>query len=117
VLLARILVRHDRAAIVVSVFCLGMVVLPDATLPLAVASGVFSAAVAFVLLFRYGMLSVAVALFFFFMLGRSPLTFNFSEWYVWRSIFDLAILAALAIYGFYAATAGQSLLGERSLED
>jgi len=117
VLLARILVRNDRVAILVSIVCLGMVVLPDANLPLAIASGIFSASVAFVLLVRYGMLSVAVALFYFFAVGRWPLTFNFSEWYVWRSIFGLSVLAAIAIYGFYAATAGQALFGDRSLED
>ena len=116
-LVARVLTRRDWIAVVVSGICLGMVVLTADNFLVAITAAMLCSAIVYFLLFRFGLLSVAVTLFFFVLLQRSPLTWNFSQWFVWRSLFYMTVLAAIAVYGFLAINAGRSLFLDSGLED
>jgi serine/threonine-protein kinase len=67
-------------------------------------------------LIRFGLLAAVVAQFLSSLLLDFPLTFDFSAWYAVNSLFGLAIVAALAIYGFYVSLAGRSIFREELLE-
>jgi serine/threonine-protein kinase len=107
-LIARVVLRRDWLAAAVSGACLGMVVLPADNFLVAVPAAMICAAIVYFILFRFGLLSVAVALFFYFVLRRWPLTVDFSQWFVWRSVFSMSLLAAIATYAFLSINAGRS---------
>ena len=86
--------------------------LPADNLLIAVPAVLLCAAIVYGLLFRFGLLSVAVTLFFYFVLRRFPLTFDFSQWFVWRSIFSVSVLAGIAICAWLAINAGRPILAE-----
>jgi hypothetical protein len=70
---------------------------------------------AFVVL-RFGLLAVAVAGLVGTLLRLSPVTLDFSRWYAGRSLFTLAIVAALALIGFRLALGKRPVLGMAALE-
>jgi protein kinase-like protein len=109
---ARFIVRRDWPAVVLSGISLGLVVLAADNLLVAVPAVLLCAAIVYSLLFRFGLLSVAVTLFFYFILRRFPLTFDFSQWFVWRSICSLSVLAAIAVYALLAMNAGRPIFAE-----
>lgn len=108
-LLATVVMRHFRVALVFTVVALGFVVLPADNLAIAVPAALVAAVTVFFLLFRFGLLSIVVTLFFFDMLKRTPLTFDFSRWYVWRSMFALAVLTSVAVFAFVAVLGGRPI--------
>jgi hypothetical protein len=82
-------------------------------LPFAVLiAGVF----VFVVL-RFGLLSVAVAGVVAPLLIVSPITLDFSRWYAGRSLFALAFVAGIALYGFRVALGRRPVFGAVALED
>jgi serine/threonine-protein kinase len=109
---ARFLTRRDWLAVVLSGVCLGMVVLPAENLIIAVPAAMLCAVIVYTLLFRFGLLSVAVTLFFYFVLRRWPITFDLSQWFVWRSVFSLSILLGIAIYAWRAMNVGRPIFAE-----
>ena len=111
-LIARVIMRRDWLAVIVSGVSLGMVVLAADNIVLAVTAALLCSVVIYSLLFRFGLLSVALALFFYFVLRRWPLTLDFSQWFVWRSFFSMTLLAAIATYAFLAINAGRSFFAE-----
>jgi serine/threonine-protein kinase len=113
---ARFLMRWDWLAVVVSAVSLGLVELAGDNLIVAVPAAMACAVIVYTLLFRFGLLSVAVTLFFYFVLRRWPVTLDFSQWFVWRSIFSLSILVAIAVYGWLAINIGRSIFSESSDE-
>ena len=115
-LVARVLTRRDWIAVAVSGVCLGLVVLTADNFLVAITAAMLCSAIVYFLLFRFGLLSVAVTLFFFVVLQRWPLTWSYSQWFVWRSIFGVIVLAAIAVYGFVAINAGRSLSFDPGLE-
>jgi ACR3 family arsenite efflux pump ArsB len=60
---------------------------------------------------RFGLLASAVALFVASMCVEVPLTFDAAHWSAAASNSTLAIVAALALYGFYASRAGRPVFG------
>ena len=116
-LIARVLLRRDWLAAAVAGVCLGMVVLPADNLLVAVPAAVVCAAIVYFILFRFGLLSVAVILFFYFVLRRWPLTLDFSQWFIWRSVFSMALLVAIAVAAFLAVNSGRTFSLESTLED
>lgn len=50
-------------------------------------------------------------------LGRLPITTNFTAWYASGFVMYLALLVALAVYGFYTSLAGQKPFGGKFLEE
>lgn len=116
-LIARVLLRRDWLAAAVAGACLGMVVLPADNFLFAVSAAVVCAAIVYFILFRFGLLSVAVTLFFYFVLRRWPLTLDFSQWFIWRSVFSMALLVAIAVAAFLAVNSGRAFSLEPTLED
>ncbi len=115
-LVARVIMRRDWLAVIVSAVCLGMVVLAADNIVLAVTAALLCSLVVYGLLFRFGLLSVAVTLFFYFVLRRWPLTLDFSQWFVWRSVFSMSLLVAIAVYAFLAINVGRSFFVESELD-
>jgi hypothetical protein len=66
---------------------------------------------------RFGLVSLITCLMFFHLWVFFPVTFRFSAWYAPIFLFDLAILMAFALYGFYTSLGGQPLLRGKLLED
>jgi uncharacterized membrane protein YedE/YeeE len=69
---------------------------------------------------RFGLLALVVARFAWGILETMPLTLDVSHWSAAASNWTLAVLIGLALFGFYAARAGQplfgSILGEEGLQ-
>jgi serine/threonine-protein kinase len=66
---------------------------------------------------RFGLLATMAHQLFFFLAMMYSLTTDFSAWYVPSMIFALAVAVGLAVYGFYISLGGQSLFGDRLLND
>jgi hypothetical protein len=115
-LVARVIMRRDWLAVLVSAVCLGMVVLAADNIVLAVTAALLCSVVVYGLLFRFGLLSVAVALFFYFVLRRWPLTLDISQWFVWRSVFAMFLLVAIAVYAFLTINVGRSFFAESDFD-
>jgi hypothetical protein len=62
-------------------------------------------------LFRYGLLALAVALFVDDVTTAVPMTPHLSAWWAGGSNLTMLALAAIAMFGFYASRAGQPLFG------
>jgi hypothetical protein len=77
--------------------------------PIAVAFGLVQAAAIILVFLRFGLLALVFCNFFGHFL-EFPLTTDSSAWYAGTSLFLLLALAALAVYGFRIALAGQPLL-------
>ncbi len=52
---------------------------------------------------RYGLITLTVALYVAFVLNTSAITFDLTVWYADQSLYVLAIVGALAAYGFITA--------------
>jgi hypothetical protein len=72
---------------------------------------------ALLLLVRFGLLALLVALCVNNVLQAYPLTGHFAEWYAQPTILVYVLVTALAVFGFYTATAGKSRLGGISLDE
>jgi len=67
-------------------------------------------------LMRVGLLSLCVAEFVVNVLIDGLPTFDFSRWYAWRGLVEIALVAAIAIFAFKVSLGGKSLFG-KALED
>jgi len=65
---------------------------------------------------RFGLLALVVSRFVWYVLNRVPMTDDFSHWSAVPSNWSLALIVALACFGFHASRAGQPLFG-RLLQD
>ena len=66
---------------------------------------------------RFGLLAVAVGGVVAPLLTNSPITLDFSRWYAGRSLFALAVVVAIALYGFRVALGRRPVFGVAALED
>jgi hypothetical protein len=82
---------------------------------IAAAFGLIQAAALILVFLRFGLLALVFGNFFGHFL-EFPLTADSSAWYAGTSLFLLLVLAALAVYGFRIALAGQPLFSA-SLDD
>jgi hypothetical protein len=73
--------------------------------------GALIATVFLLVLFRTGLLGLAVALGVFRILSAAPLTPDLSRWFAGYGLFALAIVLAVAVYGFWAARGGSVFSG------
>jgi hypothetical protein len=71
---------------------------------------------ALLILIRFGLLPVMVALGINNLLEVSPLTTHLWAWYAGSTIFVFSVILALAIFGFYTSTAGKPRFGGVSLD-
>ena len=115
--LARVLLRRDWVA--------GVAVLTVMIIPaifgerpvLDVITGIIVFGMALVILIRFGLLALVVALVLTNVLQAYPITGHFAEWYAEPTILVFVLILALASFGFYTSTAGKPLFGSVSLDD
>jgi serine/threonine-protein kinase len=67
-------------------------------------------------LVRFGLVSLSAALFATDVVLNAPMTANFSNWFIGATIFVYASIAALGLWAFYTALAGQKLWKEDLFE-
>jgi hypothetical protein len=67
-------------------------------------------------LVRFGLVSLAAALFCTDLIANLPMTANLSNWFAGSTIFGYASIAAIGIWAFYLALAGQRLWKEELFE-
>jgi serine/threonine-protein kinase len=68
-------------------------------------------------LYRYGLLSLFSALFFFHLWVFFPITTEFSAWYAGDFLLALVMLVALASYGFYTSLGDQKVFRGQFLQE
>jgi ABC-type nickel/cobalt efflux system permease component RcnA len=66
-------------------------------------------AIAVLIVFRFGLVPLAIAIFTVDMLSGVPISSDVSTWYMTTSIFALLSVVALAGWGFYHSLGGESL--------
>jgi len=66
-------------------------------------------AIAVLIVFRFGLIPLAVAIFTINMIANLPLTSDFSAWYFVNSMLALLSAVALAAWGFYHSLGGEPL--------
>lgn len=109
VLVARILVRSDRAALCAAAAVSIYLSLPGGqNLPLELVVATPIGVMVIVLLQRFGMLAICVLLITFDLLVWSPLTLDPTRWFAWRSAAAFALPAGLAVWGFLNVLGRQS---------
>ena len=67
-------------------------------------------------LVRFGLVSLAAALFATDVVLNVPTTADFSTWFIGSTIFVYASVAALGVWAFYTSLAGQKLWKEEVFE-
>ncbi len=119
VLILSLVLRRDRLAFAIGWAIVVLVVFLSTggssvidLILIAIGAAIF----VFTPLWRYGLLSM-VSLFFFIGLGDVPIITNFTAWYAIGFVMYLALLVALAVYGFYTSLAGQKPFGGKFLEE
>jgi predicted Ser/Thr protein kinase len=117
IFLLRVLLRSDRlaslAAAVIGATALSLTRESAAGIPFAV----IAAFLAVFCLHRYGLLAMVSAIFLLHLNIFYPVTSDFTAWYAGDFVPALAVVVALAVYGFRTSLAGRPLLRGRLLED
>ena len=108
--LIRLLLRKEWLAVLVALLLVSLFsVLGNGDHPvLHTAFEVVVWGMALLILTRFGLLPLMVALCINNLLEVSPLTAHLSAWYAGSTIFAFSVIGALAIFGFYTSTAGKS---------
>jgi hypothetical protein len=78
--------------------------------------GAIICSIAVMLLIRFGLLALVVALCVNSFLQGYPLTTHLSAWYAGPTVFAFSFILAVAIFGFYTSTVGKPLFGGISLD-
>jgi len=66
-------------------------------------------AIAVLIVYRFGLVSLAVAIFTIDMLANVPFTADFSAWYASTSILALLSVVAIAAWGWYHSMGNETL--------
>ncbi|HET9184275.1 MAG TPA: protein kinase [Candidatus Angelobacter sp.] len=113
----RALLRNRWAvAVAFTVLLTGLQMLSSSHPGLVAASSIVIYGVASFALVRFGLITLAVAVFVANTMLNVPVTLDFSRWYATTAmIIPLAVLA-IAIWGFYTALGGQKLMKDQPLE-
>ena len=116
--LMRVLLRKQWLAVGVSWIVLALVLMAGVWLtPINVALQLLLSALGYVVLLRFGVLALAVALVFDGGLLLAPVTPDFSQWYAWRAVLILLPFVALLLYGFRTALGRQPIFGGGALDE
>jgi hypothetical protein len=85
--------------------------------PVSMLLGVTGASLIVGALYRYGLLALLSAEFFFHVWVFFPITTEFSAWYAGDFVLALVLLVALAAYGFYTSLGDQKVFRASFLQD
>jgi len=113
--LIRLVVRKEWLAVLVMIALLS---LPEvfANNPVQVIFNCLYASIVLLVLIRFGILALTMALCTENLLFFSPLTTHLSAWYAAPTFIVLFVVLAAAIFGFYTSTAGKPLFAGISLD-
>jgi serine/threonine-protein kinase len=116
-LIFRMLLRRTVPAFI-GIVLVGLVLfLPESgSIPAYVASFVFFATVVYFVLFRAGLLAFATTTTVSSLVGELPLTPHPAGWYAGTTLFSLAVILALALYGFWISQAERPMFRDELLE-
>jgi serine/threonine protein kinase len=116
--LIRLVLRKEwlAALVVLLLVCLSPILQGRDHLVVNVTFDVIIWGFALVILIRFGLLPLMVALCINNLLDVYPLTTRLSAWYAEPTIFVFSVILAVAIFGFYTSTAGKPLFGGISLD-
>ncbi|HEY6322614.1 MAG TPA: serine/threonine-protein kinase, partial [Thermoanaerobaculia bacterium] len=114
--LLRTLLRQEWAAAVAWVLLFGLAFPLTADLVSIMGTLIFSSLAVFVMI-RFGLLAVVANLVFVKILQTFPLTTDASAWYAGTSLTGILLMAAMALYGFYASLGGRPIFGGGLLEE
>jgi hypothetical protein len=105
-----VLLRKEwiAASVFVAMFT-GMSALGSSHLAVQVPAHIVVYAVAVLIIYRFGLVSMVCAIFTIDMLANVPFTTDFSAWYMSTSIFALLSVVALAGWGFYHSLGSERL--------
>ena len=116
----RLLFRRDWAAwLAIAILSIWVPLSTAGDVPPAVAI-VEAASIAFInvaVLYRFGLLAVAITIGVSGALTNAPLTLDPSRWYFWQGAFAVALVLGLAIWGFKNVLGRQTLLPAGALEE
>ncbi|HSP13999.1 MAG TPA: serine/threonine-protein kinase [Thermoanaerobaculia bacterium] len=114
----RLVFRREAVAFVVVWISIAMVGLSGGAPLFRFAIGLAALAPGiFYVLLRHGLFALAATVFFRQALLTMPATFDLNAWYSFRSTAILALLIAVAGYGFYTSLAGKPMFGAAMLEE
>jgi hypothetical protein len=117
IFLLRLLLRNQWAAAAGFAILFGvMQSLREDQFWFALAAYMIVYSLAAIALVRFGLVSLAAALFATDVILNVPTTANFSNWFIGSTIFVYASVAALGIWAFYISLAGQKLWKEELFE-
>lgn len=104
----KVLLRKDWLAAVafVALFALPKA-FTSAYLPVELPTEILVYAIAVLIVFRFGLIPLAVAIFTIDMLGNVPFTADLSSWYFSTTILTLLSVVAIAAWGFYHSLGGE----------
>jgi hypothetical protein len=109
-----VVTRSLRVSMIILGALTALAVLGDVPGPLwaRMLFGLMVGAVVLILLFRFGLLALSAAFYAYSFLRRVPVTLDPSAWYFGRSTFAIALLIAIALYGFFISLGGKRWLPE-----
>lgn len=115
-LLLRLLFRRTAAAICGGIVIYGLLGIGAGGL-FDFGVGVIGGSILMMLLFRFGALTTAAALFSYFTLRSAPLTMRIGEPFGRLALMVMLPIAAIAAIGFYITLAGKPMFGAIGVED
>ncbi len=106
----RALVRRPLLAAVIAGLIIAPMVVPRGAHVYTswLAFGLGGVALGVWVMIRYGLVTLTVAVYVASALNTSPITFDLHAWYADQSLYVLAVVAALAAYGFITARSGST---------
>jgi serine/threonine-protein kinase len=111
--LFRSVFRSDAAALAIMVaLATAATLMSTETLPVQIAFAFVTEVLAVLLLWRFGLLALAAAGCLGAAFLYAPLTLDSTSWYFGRSLFYIAMLLGVAVYGFAVSLGGKKLLPE-----
>jgi tRNA A-37 threonylcarbamoyl transferase component Bud32 len=117
IFLLRLLLRNEWLAAAAFVILWSvMKALQDEKFWIAIVAYFVIYSLAAIAVVRFGLISLASAFFLTDFILDSPITGNSSNWFFASTIFIYSVAAALAVWAFYTALAGQKLLKEELFE-
>ncbi len=114
--LIRLVLRNERLAAVVTVLLVSLPPVFGDQPVLNTSENLVLWSLALIVLIRFGLLALVVALCLSNMLQAYPLTGHLSAWYAGPTILVFFLILAAAVFGFYNSTAGKPLFGRISLD-
>lgn len=87
--------------------------LPVASPARSLMAAAVAASLLLLLYTRLGLLAAIACLFASYMLTSFPITADWDAWYWGSSLYALAVVAALGVYGFYTSVGGRPVLRDR----